>query len=756
MSRLIIVSNRLPFTLRQRGSEIEGTASSGGLVTALAAYLERERERDASFESIWVGWPGSTLPSELEERATAMLQQQRARPVFLSQEDSDEFYYGFCNRTLWPLLHYFSSYVDYDPRLWDTYVRVNRAFCEQVVRFAKPDDTIWVHDYQLLLLPEMLRAALPGASIGFFLHTPFPSYELFRLLPRAWKEQILSGMLGADLIGFHVHDYTQHFLHCALRILGRDHHLGSLLVGDQVRRADTFPLGVDFEKFQSMAESEPVAARCREIRAGLRQAKIIVSVDRLDYTKGILDRVRGYELFIERHAEWHGKVTFVMVVVPSRVEVPQYQQMKVELDELVGALNGRFGTLEWTPIVYQFHAVGFEELVALYRAADVALITPLRDGMNLVAKEYLASKPDARGVLILSELAGAAREMNEAVLINPHHREEIADGIKRALDMPLAEQESRNRAIRERLQKHDASSWARHFLTSLAKVKTQQGRLATKQLNPALQDRVASELRGAQRALILLDYDGTLVPIAKRPELAAPDPELLDLLSRLAAQPRAQVFVISGRERASLEQWFAGTPIGIIAEHGAWLREPGPPEPGPPVPGLQGAGPQPPAGGGWRLTKPVVASWKEQIAAILRPFVGQVAGSFLEEKDFSLAWHYRNADPELGAQRAKELVDELTQYTANLDIHVLEGKKVVEVRGAGVNKGAAAADLVHRLEPDFILAVGDDQTDEDLFLVLPPAAISVHVGSPLSNARYCVSAHVDVRTLLERLIASSR
>jgi trehalose 6-phosphate synthase/phosphatase len=254
-----------------------------------------------------------------------------------------------------------------------------------------------------------------------------------------------------------------------------------------------------------------------------------------------------------------------------------------------------------------------------------------------------------------------------------------------------------------------------------------------------------SERRQAKHALILLDYDGTLVPIAKRPELAAPDPELLDLLSRLAALPRASVFVISGRERASLAGWFAETPIGIIAEHGAWLREPGPPA----------AGAEQREGGGWRLTRPISAAWKEQIAAILRPFVGQVAGSFLEEKDFSLAWHYRNADPDLGAQRAKELVDELTQYTANLDIHVLEGKKVVEVRTAGVNKGAVAVDLVHRLEPDFILAVGDDQTDEDVFLALPPAAISVHVGSPLSNARFCVSAHVDVRRLLERLIAGS-
>jgi len=753
MPRSIIVSNRLPFTLRQNDSDIELTASSGGLVTALGAYLERQREQDPTFESIWVGWPGSTLPRELEGRATELLNEQHARPIFLSQQDSDDFYYGFCNRTLWPLVHYFPSYVDFDPKLWETYVRVNLAFAEQVAQLAQPDDTIWVHDYQLLLLPEMLRAALPAATIGFFLHTPFPSYEIFRLLPRPWQEQLLRGMLGADLVGFHVHEYTQHFLQCTLRVLGHDHHLGRLMVGEQVRRADTFPLGVEFEKFTRTAESKAVVARSAEIAAGLRNVKLILSVDRLDYTKGIADRLRGYELFLERHPEWHEKVTFVLLVVPSRVEVPQYQQLKVELDERVGALNGRFGTLEWMPVVYQFHSVNFDELVSLYRAADVALITPLRDGMNLVAKEYLASKPDERGVLILSELAGAAREMNEAVLINPNHKDEIADAILQALDMPVAEQESKNRALRDRLRRHDASSWARQFLTALDKVKAQQRVLATKQLSASLQDRAAKEFAAARRPLLLLDYDGTLVPIARRPELAAPDPALLDLLSRLTQHSGASVFLISGRERATLERWFEGSPVGIIAEHGAWLREPQLREPRARDPEQRHSPDAEP--GAWHLTRPLHAAWKEQVAALLRQFATQVAGSFIEEKDFSLAWHYRAADPELGAQRAKELMDELTQYTANLDIHVLEGKKVVEVRSAGVNKGTVASDLVQRLDPDFILALGDDQTDEDVFLVLPRTATSVHVGSPLSNARFCVSTQREVRTLLERVAARS-
>jgi len=730
MSRLIIVSNRLPFTLRQNGTNIESSASTGGLVTALAAYLDRERQQQKGFESIWVGWPGGVIPSELVPRATEILARQQACPVFLSQEDGDDFYYGFCNRTLWPLFHYFTSYVDYSPQNWDTYVRVNRAFCDAVTALARPDDTIWVHDYHLLLLPEMLRSALPSANVGFFLHTPFPSYEIFRLLPTAWKQQILRGMLGSDLVGFHVHEYTQHFLQCVHRILGQEHRLGKLVAGDRVRRADTFPLGVDFPKFAQTAQSEAVLERTRKIRSELGDVRMVVSVDRLDYTKGIPDRLQGYELFLERHPEWHRKVTFVLLVVPSRVEVPQYQQMKEELDELVGKINGRFATLGWTPLVYQFHLVDFEELVALYQAADVALITPLRDGMNLVAKEYLASKPDATGVLILSELAGAAREMNEAVLINPNQREEIADALAFALDMPRDEQVRRNQLIRERLEKFDASGWAKLFLSTLAKVKAQQGQLATKSLAPALQAEVVRKHHAAKRALLLLDYDGTLVPLAPRPDQAVPNREVLDVLARLARDPRNVVYAISGRDRGTLQRWLGETGIGLIAEHGSWLKEPG---------------------AEFRLSKPLSADWKEQVGSILRLFVSQVAGSLLEEKDYAMAWHYRAADPELGAQRAKELIDELTQFTANLDIHVLEGKKVVEVRSAGVDKGTIAAELLLRLEPDFVLAAGDDQTDEALFRALPPSAISVHVGAQFSNARYCLGAPPDVVSLLKQL-----
>ncbi len=731
MSRLIVVSNRLPFTVRVDGSGMDFGASSGGLVSALGAYLDRRRQDEPGFECVWVGWPGSTIPKEQEQAVKdESLRSHAAYPVFLSVEDMDNFYHGFCNDTLWPLFHYFPSYAVYDRLYWETYVRVNRLFLDSVLEILQPGDTVWVHDYQLLLLPGMLREARPDANIGLFLHIPFPSHELFRLLPTPWRRDILLGMLGADLVGFHTYEYTQYFLHCVFRTLGFDHHLGQIAMGDTTRRADTFPIGIDFERFMLAAQSEEVAKRAGEIMAGIGARKAIFSVDRLDYTKGILNRLRGYEEFLLRSPEWHAKVVFLLVVVPSRGEVPQYQRMKQELDERVGQINGRFGTMDWVPIVYQYRSLDFDTLVALYQLSPVALITPLRDGMNLVAKEFLASKPDGTGVLVLSEMAGAAKELGEAVLINPNHWDEIADALVQALTMPPEEQVRRNRPMQERLLAYDARHWATEFLDALKRTKAQQGKLATKYLAGKHQLATVQLFQTAEAPLIFLDYDGTLVPFASQPNLASPDPELLGIIARLRDDPRVRLFLISGRDRDTLDEWFGGFGINMIGEHGAWLR-------------LKGSG--------WRLTRPIASDWKERITPILRTYVGRVPGSLFEEKEFSVAWHYRRCDPELGAQRAKELIDEVTQFTANLDLQVLEGKKVVEVRNAGVSKGFAAAHIVSLNNPDFILAIGDDQTDEDLFRALPPSAVTVRVGLPFSHARYSLNDVRDVRRLLSRL-----
>jgi len=631
---------------------------------------------------------------------------------------------------LWPLFHYFPSYATYHEQDWETYRRVNERFCEEICRLALPGDEIWVHDYQLLLLPRLLRERLPSASIGFFLHIPFPSFEVFRQLPTRWRKELLEGVLGADLMGFHTHDYAQHFLHSVFRTLGYEHYLGQVNVGGQLKRVETFPIGIDYARFEQAASSAPAREARARMSTGLAGRRVIFSVDRLDYSKGILHRLRGFEAFLSAWPEYQGKVSFVLLVVPSREQVKRYQRMKQELDELVGQINGRYGTVDWVPIVYQYRSVPFTELVALYSLADVALITPLRDGMNLVAKEYVASKLDGSGVLILSDMAGAARELGEALQINPNHTREIAEAIHEALNMPVADQTRRMRAMQGRVRDYDATRWVESFLNAQRRTKERQGRLATRRLaGRALNEVLARHRRAAQRVL-LIDYDGTLVPIADTPADAAPDAELLELLRALQS-PSQTVYIVSGRDHHSMAQWFRDLPIRLVAEHGAWERD---------------------ADGNWSMPQPLRDHWKKQLRPLIQSYVERVPGSALEEKDYALAWHYRlAADQELAAQRAKELTDDVVSYTANLEVQVLEGKKAIEVRNSGVTKGVAAiASIAHG--PEFIFAAGDDATDEDLFRALPRDAVTVCVGGMHSHATYRLSDFKELRAFLRQLV----
>jgi trehalose 6-phosphate synthase/phosphatase len=533
-------------------------------------------------------------------------------------------------------------------------------------------------------------------------------------------------------MGFHTHDYAQHFLHSAFRTLGYEHYLGQVNVGGVIHRVETFPIGTDFGRFWEAASSAEVQEIRARMAAGLGERRVIFSVDRLDYSKGILHRLRGFEAFLSAAPQYAGKVTFVLLVVPSREQVARYQQMKQELDELVGQINGRHGSVEWVPIVYQYRSVPFAELVALYNLADVALITPLRDGMNLVAKEYVASRPDGKGVLILSDMAGAARELGEALQINPNHTREIAEAIEQALTMPESEQGERMRAMQSRVRAYDATHWVESFLASLRRTKEKQGRLATRHLaGAALTELVQRHQRAAQRVL-LLDYDGTLVPLAPTPGQAGPDRELLELLRQLQT-PSQTVYVVSGRDHRSLAEWFQGLPIRLFAEHGAWERDPS---------------------GEWTMPRQLPNHWKKQLRPLFESYVERVPGSSLEEKDYALVWHYRlAADQELAAERAKELADDVVSFTVNLDLQALEGKKAIEIRNSGVTKGVAGLSAIAG-GPDFVLAAGDDATDEDLFRAMPRDAATVCVGGLHSHATYRLDDYRELRALLRRLVPS--
>jgi trehalose 6-phosphate synthase/phosphatase len=732
----VIVSNRLPFNVQIIDGRPTFLPSAGGLVSGLASFRE-SREQTAAIppEHLWIGWPGCSIdPSLQEEVVREALARFKSYPVFLTEEQMEHFYLGFCNATIWPLFHYFSSYTVYNAPFWEQYKQINQLFAEALVKVLRPDDVVWVHDYHLMLLPRLLKARQPQLTLGFFLHIPFPSFEVFRMLPGEWRREILEGLLGADLIGFHTYEYTRHFLQSTLRILGHENQMSQVMASDHLVRVDTFPMGIDVEKFSGALRNGDTERELGELRNNLAGVRLILSVDRLDYSKGIGNRLEGYELFLESNPEYHGKVALLMVVVPSRIGVVQYDLMKRQIEELVGKINGRFGRVGWTPVVYQYRHVPFSSLAALYAVSDVCLVTPLRDGMNLVAKEYVATRADG-GVLILSEMAGSAKELPESILINPNNRAEIAGALKEALEMPPVEQQKRHRLMQRRLKRYNVSRWANDFLTTLVGMREVQSRVESKLLSNAAKQEMLERYKRSHRRLFFLDYDGTLTPLVGHPGLAGPDPTRRELLRSLAAQLGNTVVVASGRERRTLDEWLGDLPIALVAEHGAWLRA---------------------AHQDWQRTKALSNEWKRELLPILEIYADRLPGALVEEKDDSVAWHYRMADPEQAALRAPELIDHLLSLTAKSDLQVVQGDKVVEIRHAGINKGGAVLSWLGREQYDFILGIGDDTTDEDFFKALPPSAFSIRVGMSATLAQYNIRNSGQVIDFLRTFVDASR
>ena len=734
--RVLVVSNRLPFTAASENDELVLQPSSGGLVSGLSAYLTWAKQSPSKTDYLWIGWPGINVDDKTRDKLKSMASKLQSCPVFIDDKMMDKFYHGFCNSTIWPLFHYFPTFAKFSEEEWNDYVRVNETFCDSILKVVQPGDTIWIHDYHLMLLPKLLRDKLPSASIGFFLHTPFPSYDVFRILPTRWRRELLEGILGADLVGFHTIDYTQHFLRCILRILGVDNSFGQLILGgERAVRVDTFPMSVDFQEISRRIKSDEIQRESKELRDSLGNLKTVMSLDRLDYTKGIKKRLEAFAAFLQQRPEWQRRVVLLLSVVPSRLGSEHYQEMKEEIDKLVGSINGKFGTIDWTPIVYRYRFLPYEQLLTLFVASDVALVTPLRDGMNLIAKEYVASRPDRRGVLILSEMAGASRELGEALIINPNDQSEIVEALNIALEMPEEEQARRNQVMQNRVERYDVVRWGQDFMDELQSVKEQQDKFSAKLLDKSNRERLVKEYAGSQRRILFLDYDGTLSPFKERPETAVPGAILLAILNTLAQDPRNNVVIISGRHRALLEKWFSPISIDIVAEHGAWIKE---------------------REKDWVPVVKVESNWKEKVLPILRSHEDRLPGSFTEEKEFSLVWNYRSADPELASIRSKELADELSYFSENTDLQVLQASRSIEVRNIGIDKGVAAKLLLSEENFDFVLAVGDDQADEDLFKVLPENSYSIKVGLSKSYAKFNLRNHREVVQLLTDLTKTAK
>lgn len=728
MKQTIFVSNRLAVRVVPTEEGMRYVPSVGGLATGLSSVASDEGE------TLWVGWSGipeDALGTEEAKEIRATLRSDYGSvSVPITSDELDLFYSGFCNDTIWPLFHYFPTYTEYNSPWWDAYKAINRRFFEVLAPEIRPGARVWVHDYQLMLLPEMIKREFPDVEVGFFLHIPFPSYEVFRLLP--WREEILEGLLGADLIGFHTYDYARHFLSSVRRLVGYDHSMGVIQAVKRAVKVDVFPMGIDWDRFVDAGENEVVKEVLETVREQYVETRLVLSVDRLDYSKGIPTRIRAFGRMLERYPELIERVSLFMIVSPSRESVPRYMELKREVDELVSSINGRYSTLNWMPIHYQYQTASFEELSALYRRADALLVTPLRDGMNLIAKEYLAARTDDRGALVLSETAGAARELSEAIHVNPSDIDGIADAIYDALHQSPEEQENHIGTMRDRLKRMTVQYWASSFLEKLEDMKRLQASFRAKPLREAERSAIEEEWRGARRKLLFLDYDGTLQRFFKRPGQAKPDDELLQLLSTLGRVEGVQLVISSGRDRSNLQEWFGHYSFGLGAGHGAWIREPG---------------------REWEAASVNAPDWKSTIAPIVEQMVERTPGSAMEEKDFSLAWHYRNCEPELANVRLAELRETLIGLTSNLDLSVLDGNRVLEVKPTHIHKGRVVHHFLGYGPWDLVMALGDDATDEYMFQALPEDAISIKVGVGTTAAHYSIDGVSDVRGFLLRLAA---
>ncbi len=705
-----LVSNRLPYRLDDQSRSLERT--DGGLVTALLPVHQ-------GGSSWWVGQGGFPDSPELASR----LETERVVDVAIPAALAKDHYSGASNGGIWPLFHYFPEIAVFLPAEWAAYRAVNQAFADAILARAKPGDRVWIHDYQLMLLPAMLRAREARLVIGYFHHIPFPASEVLKIHPA--RDELINGLLGADLVGFHTLEYARHFAGSAARLLGVEAVAEELHVEDRLVRVGAFPLGIDAEGLLAAMDTAEHALAKERILSQLGGRRLILGVDRLDYTKGILERLAAFERFLRTHPEWRDRVTFVQLCVPSRIEVERYERLRQAVEREVGRINGELGSTGHAPVHYLFQRRGLDDLTALYRVADVCLVTPLRDGLNLVCKEYAAASEDLDAVLVLSEFAGAAEEMGEALVVNPYDTEAVAAAIARALEMPLAERRRRMGALRQRVLEADNRDWARGFLQALDEIDRRNRANASRALEGAELERQRAQLRGR---LALAAFDADI--------LDGGDDRSLRQAVACALRAGAQPVVISSLPRAAIDARWSGLPAWMAAERGAFVRDPA---------------------GAW-LTMPPgepFDAWRTEVRRYLDQRVRVVPRSYIAENEASLHWHV--------GRRPSALVDAMLRETA----HMLDGMLArgswqatravggLVVRSANHNAGTALDAVAQRLglpADAQVLTVGDRFSDDALFRWRADANCSIAVGTPVSAASFLVANRGELGHALGRML----
>ncbi|KAK9055945.1 hypothetical protein SSX86_027032 [Deinandra increscens subsp. villosa] len=717
--RLLVVANRLPVSAVRKGEACwQLEVSAGGLVSALLGITE--------FETRWIGWAGVNVPDEVGRKSLAeSLAKKRCVPVFLDEDLVHLYYNGYCNNILWPLFHYLglpqedwlATICNYESQ-FDAYKKANQMFADVVKEHYQEGDVVWCHDYHLMFLPKCLKEKTPNMKVGWFLHTPFPSSEIHRTMPS--RSELLTAVLAADLVGFHTYDYARHFVSACTRILGLE---GTPLgVEDQGRltRVAAFPIGIDSDRFISAIQLPQVKNHIKEFEGRFGGRKVMLGVDRLDMIKGIPQKLLAFENFLEENPKWHDKVVLLQIAVPTRTDVPEYQKLTCQVHEIVGRINGRFGTLTSVPIHHLDRSLDFHALCALYAITDVALITSLRDGMNLVSYEFVACQASKKGVLILSEFAGAAQSLGAgAILVNPWNVTEVASAIAYALNMPSDEREKRHHHNYKHVTTHTSQEWAEIFVSELNDTVV-EAQLRKKQIPPQLQiEHAVDRYRCSKNRLIILGFNATLtepvnadgrVDQFKEMELNL-HPELEEPLKKLCDDPRTTVVIVSGSHRSVLDKNFKDYNIWLSAEHGVFLRT---------------------ANKKWiqNFSDNIHIDWIESVKHVFEYFTERTPRSYYELRETSIVWNYKYSDLQFGRLQAKDMLQHLwTGPISNASVEVVQGGRSVEVRAHGVSKGMGISgvlgQVIHdkdmKAPIDYVLCVGHFlPKDEDIYMFFEP------------------------------------
>lgn len=742
---MIVVSNRLPFVLeRNKDGDLCRKASAGGLVTAVAPVV-------VNCNGLWVGWPGVHLDDPNEPipesdpqdiTPTAGLKSDKVVSVRIDPKVFDSYYNGCCNATFWPLFHSMPDRATFNTHHWKDYITANKEFANCTMtalrRLKKetqkqngttnnltgPNDAplIWIHDYHLMLAANWIRQAAEeegiACKLGFFLHIPFPPWDIFRLFP--WSDEILQGMLGCDMVAFHITDYCLNFVDCCQRNLGCRVDRKNLLVehGGRTVRVRPLPIGIPFERFVELAEKAPKVLSTTQ--------KIILGVDRLDYTKGLVNRLLAFEKLLEKHPEHKEKISLLQIAVPSRTDVKEYQELKEEIDQLVGRINGRFTTANWSPIRYIYGCVSQNDLAAFYREAAVGLVTPLRDGMNLVAKEFVACQINTPpGVLIVSPFAGAGETMHEALICNPYEIDGAAETIHRALTMPEDERILRMNYLRRREKINDVNYWTRSFLSAMGSLIAQADHDDIGAITmPAVtlddfDEYLAKYIGNSHKLALLLDYDGTLAPIAPHPDLAVIPAETKHILQRLSNISDVYIAVISGRNVNNVKEMVGIEGITYAGSHGLEILHPD----------------------GTKFVHPMPTKYQGKVGELLKNLQKEVCkdGAWVENKGALLTFHFRETPAHLReplTTRATKLIEDAGFRAASAHC-AIEAKPPVQW-----NKGRASIYILRTAfgvdwsERIRIIYAGDDATDEDAMQALKGMAATFRVTSSQITKTY--------------------